>query len=852
VPVKLLNLFAQPPFSLWEREYNYGERVAADAGLISDEVGLATDQTDLFLFAACNGELSVGAPISSPVRPEELPDPPESPSLPDVIDLCLVMNPVVRAVADFAAASASALGGSAAIASDVFAFLYWNIDVASLMEDLREALRWSTVPPGDMNIDANELERRMSLFLTGSLSVYVDAGERLGRPGPHPDPVGGMPFHVGLSVVTSSGLWSPGDIYYRYRALIDADDSDIDDFLVLVPKPANLFSSASSKSAAIALTESRLYPFTELLTLRNDWSLTRADWRRVGDNQKSLHRKRLLARHGVGPAGAAVEPFEFNSADWQNLFQLEAIVEFFINFPDPWLPNARPIDVASDGSSIDRTTLVLQGSSARKTGGQFQLDGNPDLSRVQPFRHRLYLAASNGEHWYQITAVDVGRKRITAVDSSGAAPVLQSGQTISAWRIDLYQIVDFLPLEGASATISGSGVTLDGTPDLSGMRTMMAGRLQIICDAIVFTSTPDRMYRIADADQVAFRLRLADAPAATSGPTSAWRICRAPILVLIDPLGPREGLRGTSATVGGLATPNVLLLEEPIPKLDKVSPGSFDTIYLPGDSARASKTYRILHVDAAAHTVTVDGSPSFGGGTSPWAIPAGLGGTLPPMNYNLGPGSPKDIAGGFDHYDGAIFVIDDGEITDQFRYTSFTSRTTKTANRRSILGNRRYDVVSFTSTSGRGADYRNYCFKVNDRANNDNVFQARSYFDTPVTAGGQQKIRLHYGNLKSKDGGSGSEGCNVSPDYFHVRRALIKSFQRRHVLLQGPGGSRDARLDLLAGTVSYADNLTLWNKTFKPPAPESGVPPPEGVPADAWDNKIFCHYWVIRPNERPV
>src|SRR5262249_47903475 len=150
----------------------------------------------------------------------------------------------------------------------------------------------------------------------------------------------------------------------------------------------------------------------------------------------------LRARHGFS---SAVSAFEFDSNDSQNLFQLEAVVEFFVNFPDPWAQGARPVDVAADNSPIDHATLVLTGDSASKlSSGSIQLDGTPDLGKVKEFRHRLYLAAtSGGEHWYTISAVNAAAHTVKAVDSNGLAPTLQ---TTSKWQIDVYQTIDFVAL----------------------------------------------------------------------------------------------------------------------------------------------------------------------------------------------------------------------------------------------------------------------------------------------------------------------------------------------------------------------------------------------------------------------
>ena len=78
-----------------------------------------------------------------------------------------------------------------------------------------------------------------------------------------------------------------------------------------------------------------------------------------------------------------------------------------------------------------------------------------------------------------------------------------------------------------------------------------------------------------------------------------------------------------------MLSPDVVQLADA--DLEKVNDGGAENIFFAGDSARASRTYRIVAKDAAALTLTLDGSPSFAGGNSEWHIPAGIGGVFKPF-----------------------------------------------------------------------------------------------------------------------------------------------------------------------------------------------------------------------------
>lgn len=915
--LKLLNLFVHRDFSLWGLEYNYGDVLATESGRIADHVSLQTDQIDQYLYAACSGELSVGLPVFTSVNLEQLPEDSTNEPLSETADLCLMGNPFVR--------SASQLLEGTLVPS-VFdpnfqGFQYFNVDVQSLMEDLRELLGQSTVPP-DANISDDEVERRMSRFLKGMLSVYVEGGQRLGKPGRKLDPLTPTLYQVGFTAVTSFGLWSPGDIYDRMRSFVE-EEQDLSDFLVLVPKPPTAFSGVSSKAAAIQLTEHTLYNWSDLLSLKEDWPQSRADWRQVGNNQKALYRQRLLARSGLLPSGVQEVPaFEFNSQDWRNLFQLEAVVEYYANFDDPWVPKSVPLDISETNySQLDRMSLVIQGDDASISNGKIILSGNPNLQRVRKEQHYIYLENSQIEHWFRIANIDNNGK-VTAIDSKGAVPEFPNGVTSSPWRIDLYTSVDFLPLEGSGAIINGDEITLDGNPDFSRFKTKDTTKPQCLCDGIIFNTEPGRMYLIKSIIPGANKLKLEVVPTQLNGTTSAWQISHVPIIVLVDPLGPRNGLKGTKTT---RIDTNIIKLEQPSPDLKKVNSHGFETIYLSADTARPSKTYRIVSANADNNTVTLDGDPSLPiGATSAWSIPAGIGGEPPPLTYNLGPGlqklllkrkaKPKAnpptparpaqgpiVAKGFDHYDGVMYIVANGEATGvadswdesiseslapigfhrsvhpslqqcqathQFRWTSYTSRTDQEMelpngglsdpedNHRSIRGNHRYEVFSVvTESSGTGSDFRNYCFRVNDRLSDnltvDNVFEARGYFEPSPTSGGQRRIRIHYGSQGSQEkpaDGTGSAGCNVSPEFYAFRQALIDIYQRRYALLQLPEQPTDAEVAKLHKKKTSEESMALWNNSFPADNKNNGVK----LGTQGWNSKIFCYYWLIRPGERPV
>ncbi len=80
----------------------------------------------------------------------------------------------------------------------------------------------------------------------------------------------------------------------------------------------------------------RIMSADELAEARRRFEPDAETWERIRVGQKALYRNGLLAHHGFG----GTRPFAWNDDDWRNLWQLEAVVEFYLNFTDPRRPGA--------------------------------------------------------------------------------------------------------------------------------------------------------------------------------------------------------------------------------------------------------------------------------------------------------------------------------------------------------------------------------------------------------------------------------------------------------------------------------------------------------------------------------
>jgi hypothetical protein len=739
---KPLQLFVKPPYGTWTLVNGYGSNPAVPARFNSS-VLLETTGSAAFV-AAASGKLSARRPDNGIFAPDEpVTIPAVADPQPATVNLFLHLSPVAMAANTPFNARAHQIFG-------IGGFAYLNVATSSLEAGLAELLDKASVPAGALT-RAQVVEQ----LVRGQLDVPVTVGHAIGEASAAGAPAGSV--RLGFTAICALGSIDPAHIYDFMRDFVEDGQPAVDELLDLVPKSWPVIDPTMSLANAMLATQTFTFSWPVLRNFKATRPLTTAQWLTVRNNQKALWRERLLARAGHAPAGSSAPPFEFDDEDWQNLFQLEAVVEFYANYPDPWAPGAVPLNPGDAG----------------------------------------------------------------------------------------YLVVDFLNLAGTAATAVGNVVTLDGSADLTRVlqfRNFQAGvnerRDYIFLDTD--TARAARMYKIIAVNSAAHTVTLDAAPTLTGG-TSAWEIQLRPSCVIIDGFGGR--LSGAAAT----AAASVLTLDG-LPDLSRINP-NFDTIYLPSDTARASRTYRITAASNAAHTVTLDATPTLAGGSggnsSAWHIQAGVSGELPGFAYTLGPGGAR----GYDHFDGALFVVFNGEVRTKIRWSSYTSRNYAAGSQflSSLRGNLLYDFMSYRS----GTDFRNYSMRVVDRgASYDGVREARFYFSTPVTedavpvgtapnGGGKTEIRLHF-SVSTSGGGCSSAGCLVSPSYPILRDELITIYQHEHAAFNGPG-TQDAQMQKLFGR-THAQAQALWNL--------GGAA--TGLTGVNFNDKIVGTFWVIRPDERPL
>ncbi|MBW7885024.1 MAG: hypothetical protein H3C34_20785 [Caldilineaceae bacterium] len=795
---KPLSLLIKRPYAgpnkAWTLRLAYGDALPSALRMQSEDLAefilLETTNADAPLLAASNGYLSTRFPADYGVENESPLTPDMSQAEPEAILVYLNPRPHLDNYPGFAARIEQLASEFAYVLPPdgvidalhkplsglLHAFLYLNVNAQSMKTALGPALDTTTVPPAATLL---EREQRWRLFLTGQLDIEVSAGQEIGRAGTTliPPLAGGI-GQAGFAVLARNGTLDPA-LFYDWMRDFVIDESEVGDWLDLVPKRWPLLGPGTGLAEAMERTKAVIFPYTVLQQFAKDHSLTPSQWREVGANQKLLYQQRLRMRTKQGSAGESAPPFEFNDLDWKNLFQLEAVTEYYANFNEPWL---NPV-ASTDSTYRNVDLLPLQGGAAVVTGTQVTLDSNPDFERIWPARDTIYLEADKGRasRTYRITAVDA----------------------------------------------SSNQVTLDTAPALNGAA------------------------------------------------SSAWRIVGRPVLVLIDPFGPR--IQGTNAVLNATGT-NQIRLDVDQTLFDKINKDNFDTIYFYDDTTSQSfrpRTYRIIDTgqDTTGNLwVETNETPTFPNGSSAWGIPAGIGGVLPPLQYNLGdaradcPANNSSCGSGqgLDHYDGVILVVNDGAIVGRFRWTSYTSRNydAGSQNLSSIRGNALYHIASYRSNN----DFINFAFAVvdggavvktntswlflpvdtNSAGPYDGVRENRFYFGNTITAdtagpgtnpatggNGKTEIRMHYGNRQSNKG-TGSAGCQVSPEYFNLRRRLIELYEdeRRKLNLADDGVVAQIRQ-----AVTLDDSRTLHGSLTNS--------------AD-WNGKVAGFLWVIRPEERPL
>ena len=830
---KPLNLFLDPAdLSDWTKVHVYGDKAGTKT---LRDLRLQTAQ-DLFVRAGCAGMLSLTPPWSSTLFPVITPIA-SGAAIPARVSLYLNMQPITGTGQVLFDARAKEILG-------VFGFFYADLDGPSLVAGLDALL--------DKAIVGGTLTRQQVVqeLLAGNLpaGIFVPGGHPIAKAAVTTAPT----REVSINSMCVAGPFDAVMCMDRMRDFVEDGQPAVDDLLALAPWTVAI-DPAQPRADAIAFTQQFTYPLPVLEQLKTNFTLTATEWRQVGDNQKAIYLKRLRERVGVS-TGTTEPPFEFDDPDDKNVFQLEAIAEFYANFPDPWLAGAQP---------RDSTAAVRSGNAATVVGDWVQLDGTPDLTSLLVNHDMIFLASSDHpSRTYRIIDLDTAQHRVQ-IEGSGNANIPAAG---SAWRIAPYQPVDFLDPAGEHATVSGSVVTLDGTAELTRIWPNAAGANEPIYDTIVLdgvTAGTPRVFRIRSVNLATREVTVTGAPS-LAGADSAWHVKVRPWLVVIDPLGGR--IDGASATVVSGTTDTLEL--EATANLSKVN-AFFDTVYLPTDTGSARRTYRIIGVDNATHRVRVDGAPVLAS-AGRWHIQSGLSGVPNGFAYDLGPGGAR----GFDHFDGELYVVFAGAVQFRMRWNSFTSRTYPDYDefRSTVRGNKQYEYFSFRSArsttnynSCNGVQvrkpFRNYSLKVVDAGAGkrpgwselyDGVREARWYFEQvtrsdvqpaaslPGAAGttaGKTVIRLHH-SVQTGGVACSSAGCIVSPSYGRLRSKLAALYDDEHVDLLT---THDNQIRKLIGLNDNNDAMRLY----------------EGCDADGladgdYNDKLVGRLWILRPDERPL
>jgi len=512
---KPLRIFLEQPFNQWQVAAAYGP---APDGEFNAHAILSSNGNARVLAPAA-GRLTVRSPLywgAEPDRPLQPPD--ETTPLPAVT--LVYLQPAFGALLGANNAFRQALAATEFSGVSSFGFI---VETASLQTAIAAPLAavplGATTPP-----TPGQLFR---LFLNGSIDVNVMAGSVLGqaRPG-----TGGT-RQLSAGVHFDLGSIDPSYFYDQMRDFVEDGSEAVDALLQVMPSNWPVV-GATTKEVLLLETAAGLYPYSTLTDAKRRLGLTRAEWRTVGDNQKALYRRRLLARVGHAPAGATDPHFTFNDFDWQNIFQLEAVVEFFMNFREPWdpTPGNVPRDPATNPATPaipdigPRDFLDLSGTNATAAGNVVTLnDAGVPVDRIRSNAVRgdvivLDTDTARRSRTYRITG------RAGAALTLAGAPNLAGAP--SAWKIksrpNIVVIDPFGPrISGTTATIIGVSPAGHATVRLE----RAVEKVNRFFDTIYFpadTATARRAYRILRANND--ELLVEGNPNFGAGGSSDWQI----------------------------------------------------------------------------------------------------------------------------------------------------------------------------------------------------------------------------------------------------------------------------------------------------------------------------------------
>ncbi len=401
--------------------------------------------------------------------------------------------------------------------------------------------RLDTVPIG-----ANPRPTRdqlVRMFAAGLIDVSVTAGQEIGRAQRSAGDAL-LLFNIG----SDEGSMDPSDFYDRARDFVEEGQNAVDQLLGVAPSVWPIL--GANRTQVMLETAAGIYPYSVLQEARRRLNLTRADWRLIGNNQKAIYRSRLLTRIGQAPAGSTVPPFEFNDIDWRNVFQLESVAEFFVNFREPW-DGSVPLDPDTNVPKTPQQEprpelrnldvgrldfLNFSGENATSNGANVVIgDAGIPFDRIRAHATRgdvIVLDADTGRqsHTFRITAKNAANSTLT-LDAAPTLPAAGSTWTIKR-RPQLVLIDPMGPRStGTSATVA--------SVDANGFATLQLDaapqRVNRFFDNIYLPddATPRRTYRILSVNGQ--QVTVQGSP--NLAPSSRWQI-QAGLGGNLDPANP--------------------------------------------------------------------------------------------------------------------------------------------------------------------------------------------------------------------------------------------------------------------------------------------------------------------------
>ena len=762
---------------------------------------------------------------------------------------------------------------------EVMGFVYRNVEVSSL-ESTLEATTDKPYLFGLQSAISKETIEGLTkadlvkLLVAGIVDVPIHGGKPIGKAAPID---GTQNRWAEFAVCTEIGPIDPVHLYTERESNVTPSGSfsaSLSNLKTVTGDSDWPLMDSSDVAAFEQLAATTILPMAVLEANRETLNLDATKWRSIGDCQKDLYLSRLHTRASLDPvSNPSPDPtFEFEVLEWQNVFQLEAVTEFYMNRRQPWTQNASSRTPSDD--------LTGSGASVTRNGWKstVSLSDSPDLSKIIPNMDLLYLEGDEERSERAFLIIDV--------DDAANEVVVYGKPDVNAtlpWTIPLHTTVDFLNPTGATASFTDGSKTVTLTDaNVEDLRWLWLlpddpDKFRTLPDTLRLESMPGEAYRIEDVDLDAKTVTVAesvDVDGSGDAKESAWTISRRSQLVLVDPLGGR--LTGSEATVPNSSSPQLVALDGPTPDLGRIN-SNFDTLWLADD--QGIQTYRILAKPGEDHDavtgnvpnghVVVHEKPSLSGG-SRWKILSGVGATLPPLYYDLGAGGPA----GYDNYDGAMFVVRDGRIHHWSRWNSYTGRywaatTAERSSLSSVRGNARYEFLSYRSGTG----HLNYCFRVYDVLSRhqipdggwtraaDTVRDTGFFFNigdgtvwdpvnadrtppsensasnTDATDDGKSLIRLHWSPHYRPGNMARSGGCITSPSYPATRDELIRLHVAEHELVFDADGTKEESRDQFQN---------LLGKDARDSNDNANI-----ATAD-WTNHIGGTFWLIRPDQRPI